>query len=138
MLSLKNVQVLYDRAIEAVRDVSLEVPGGAIVALLGSNGAGKSTILKAISGVLAQEDGEIVNGSVHLEGSQISGRSPREIVRAGLLQVPMPTGRNSRGSRSAACRSVEMARQWHTLLSRFPSSRLNASSISPTRISGSW
>jgi branched-chain amino acid transport system ATP-binding protein len=88
VLSLKNVQVLYDRAIEAVRDVSLEVPAGAIVALLGSNGAGKSTILKAISGVLAQEDGEIVNGSVHLEGSQISGRSPREIVRAGLLQVP--------------------------------------------------
>ena len=88
VLSLKNVQVLYDRAIEAVRDVSLDVPAGAIVALLGSNGAGKSTILKAISGVLEQEDGEIVNGSVHLDGAQISGRSPREIVRAGLLQVP--------------------------------------------------
>ncbi|MGZ5841381.1 MAG: ABC transporter ATP-binding protein [Xanthobacteraceae bacterium] len=88
VLSLKNVQVLYDRAIEAVRDVSLNVPAGAIVALLGSNGAGKSTILKAISGVLEQEDGEIVNGGVHLDGAQISGRSPREIVRAGLLQVP--------------------------------------------------
>jgi branched-chain amino acid transport system ATP-binding protein len=88
VLSLKNVQVLYDRAIEAVRDVSLDVPAGAIVALLGSNGAGKSTILKAISGVLEQEDGEIVNGGVHLDGAQISGRSPREIVRAGLLQVP--------------------------------------------------
>jgi branched-chain amino acid transport system ATP-binding protein len=88
VLSLKNVQVLYDRAIEAVRDVSLAVPAGAIVALLGSNGAGKSTILKAISGVLAQEDGEIVNGSIELDGSQISGRSPRDIVRAGLLQVP--------------------------------------------------
>ena len=88
VLSLKNVQVLYDRAIEAVRDVSLDVPAGAIVALLGSNGAGKSTILKAISGVLEQEDGEIVNGSVHLDSAQISGRSPREIVRAGLLQVP--------------------------------------------------
>jgi branched-chain amino acid transport system ATP-binding protein len=88
VLSLKNVQVLYDRAIEAVRDVSIEVPRGAIVALLGSNGAGKSTILKAISGVLAQEDREIVNGSVHLDGAPISGRSPREIVRAGLLQVP--------------------------------------------------
>ena len=88
MLSLKNVQVLYDRAIEAVRDVSLDVPAGAIVALLGSNGAGKSTILKAISGVLEQEDGEIVNGSIHLDGAQISGRSPREIVRSGLLQVP--------------------------------------------------
>ena len=88
MLSLKNVQVLYDRAIEAVRDVSLDVPAGAIVALLGSNGAGKSTILKAISGVLEQEDGEIVNGSIHLDGAQISGRWPREIVRSGLLQVP--------------------------------------------------
>src|ERR1700761_9255966 len=88
VLSLKNVQVLYDRAIEAVRDVSLDVPAGAIVALLGSNGAGKSTILKAISGVLAQEDGEIVNGSIHLDGAPISGRSPRDIVGAGLLQVP--------------------------------------------------
>lgn len=88
MLSLKNVQVLYDRAIEAVRDVSLHVPAGAIVALLGSNGAGKSTILKAISGVLGQEDGEIVKGAVFLGDERISGWSPRDIVRAGLLQVP--------------------------------------------------
>ena len=88
MLALNNVQVLYDRAIEAVRDVSLEVPAGAMVALLGSNGAGKSTILKAISGVLYQEDGEIVSGSIHLEGDVISGMSPRTIVQRGLLQVP--------------------------------------------------
>ena len=88
MLALKNVQVLYDRAIEAVRDVSLEVPPGAVVALLGSNGAGKSTILKAISGVLGQEDGEIVSGAIHFDGAEISGRSAGEIVRAGLLQVP--------------------------------------------------
>jgi branched-chain amino acid transport system ATP-binding protein len=88
VLALNNVQVLYDRAIEAVRDVSLEVPAGAMVALLGSNGAGKSTILKAISGVLYQEDGEIVSGSIHLEGDVISGMSPRTIVQRGLLQVP--------------------------------------------------
>ncbi len=88
MLALKNVRVLYDRAIEAVRDVSLEVPPGAVVALLGSNGAGKSTILKAISGVLDQEDGEIVSGAIHFDGGEISGRSARDIVRAGLLQVP--------------------------------------------------
>jgi len=88
MLALKNVQILYDRAIEAVRDVSLDVPAGQIVALLGSNGAGKSTILKAISGVLYQEDGEIVSGSIQLEGHQISGRSPRQIVEQGLMQVP--------------------------------------------------
>lgn len=88
MLSLNNVQILYDRAIEAVRDVSMEVKAGSIVALLGSNGAGKSTILKAISGVLYQEDGEIVSGSIELQGERISGRSPREIVQRGLLQVP--------------------------------------------------
>lgn len=88
MLALKNVQILYDRAIEAVRDVSLDVPAGRIVALLGSNGAGKSTILKAISGVLYQEDGEIVSGSIHLEGDRISGRSSRQIVQRGVLQVP--------------------------------------------------
>ncbi|MGI6850613.1 ABC transporter ATP-binding protein [Mesorhizobium sp. 1B3] len=88
MLALNNVQILYDRAIEAVRDVSLEVPAGKIVALLGSNGAGKSTILKAISGVLYQEDGEIVSGSIQLEGKQISGETPRGIVEKGVLQVP--------------------------------------------------
>ena len=88
MLSLTNVQVLYDRAIEAVRDVSLEVPAGAVVALLGSNGAGKSTILKAISGVLYQENGEIVSGAIRLEGEVVSGQSPRSIVQKGLLQVP--------------------------------------------------
>jgi branched-chain amino acid transport system ATP-binding protein len=88
VLSLKNVQVLYDRAIEALRDVSLEVPAGAVVALLGSNGAGKSTILKAISGVLGQEDGEIVSGAIQFDGAETSNLSPRDIVRAGLLQVP--------------------------------------------------
>lgn len=88
MLTLKNVQVLYDRAIEAVRDVSMQVETGSIVALLGSNGAGKSTILKAISGVLYQEDGEIVSGSVLLGDSVISGGTPGSIIRKGLIQVP--------------------------------------------------
>jgi branched-chain amino acid transport system ATP-binding protein len=64
------------------------VPAGTIVALLGSNGAGKSTILKAISGVLYQEDGEIVSGSIHLDGERVSGRTPGDIVRRGILQVP--------------------------------------------------
>ncbi|WP_158969992.1 ABC transporter ATP-binding protein [Chachezhania sediminis] len=88
MLELRNVQVLYDRAIEAVRDVSLSVPEGQMIALLGSNGAGKSTILKAISGVLYQEDGEIVSGSVVLDGAPLGSRSPADIVRRGLIQVP--------------------------------------------------
>ncbi|WP_258159601.1 ABC transporter ATP-binding protein [Rhizobium sp. TH2] len=88
MLSLKNIQVLYNRAIEAVRDVSLDVPAGAMVALLGSNGAGKSTILKAISGILYREDGEIVSGSIQFDGGAISGRSPQSIITQGLIQVP--------------------------------------------------
>lgn len=88
MLALNNLQILYDRAIEAVRDVSLQVPAGAIVALLGSNGAGKSTILKAVSGVLYQEDGEIVSGTIQLEGTPLGGSSPRAIVNKGILQVP--------------------------------------------------
>ena len=75
VLSLKNVQVLYDRAIEAVRDVSLDVPARAIVALLGSNGAGKSTILKAISGVLEQEDGESTAAFISIARKSPAARS---------------------------------------------------------------
>lgn len=60
MLTITNLQVVYDRAVEALRDVSLQVRPGQIVALLGSNGAGKSTVLKSICGVLYPEDGEIM------------------------------------------------------------------------------
>ena len=88
MLTLSNVQVLYDKAIEAIRDVSMMVESGRIVALLGSNGAGKSTLLKAISGVLAQEDGEIVGGAIHLDGVSISGLNARQVVERGCVQVP--------------------------------------------------
>lgn len=88
MLELRNLQVLYGRAVEAVRDVSLNVPEGQVVALLGSNGAGKSTILRAISGILYHEDGEIVSGEVVLNGARISGARPVDIVRKGLIQVP--------------------------------------------------
>lgn len=88
MLELRNLQVLYDRAIEAVCDVSLDVPKGQVIALLGANGAGKSTILKAISGVLYQEDGEIMSGSILLEGTPLAGAAPHDIVRRGVIQVP--------------------------------------------------
>lgn len=88
MLSLNNVQVVYNRATEAVRDVSLAVEAGTIVALLGSNGAGKSTILKTISGVIGREEGEVVSGEVLLDGVAITKWSARDIVRGGLLQVP--------------------------------------------------
>lgn len=88
LLEINNLKIVYDGAIEAVRDVSLTVPQGAIVALLGSNGAGKSTVLKAVSGVLAIEEGEIEKGGVVFDGVSISDRDAEEIVRRGLIQVP--------------------------------------------------
>jgi branched-chain amino acid transport system ATP-binding protein len=88
MLSITNLQVFYDHAVEAVRDVSLEVGPGRIVALLGSNGAGKSTVLKAISGVLYPEEGDITGGVITYDGKPINKLAPHEIVRLGLVQVP--------------------------------------------------
>jgi len=88
LLAINNLKIVYDGAIEAVRDVSLAVPQGAIVALLGSNGAGKSSILKAVSGVLAIEEGEIEKGAIHFDGQPIHERTAEEVVRAGLVQVP--------------------------------------------------
>lgn len=88
MLSLTNVQIMYDRAIEAVRDVSLEVEAGQIVALLGSNGAGKSTLLKAISNVLYPEEGEVLHGEIVFEGQSMLKMPADAIVRAGVVHVP--------------------------------------------------
>ncbi len=88
LLALANVQILYDRVIEAVRDVSLDVPEGQIVALLGSNGAGKSTVLKAISGVLEREDGEIIHGGITFAEQPITRCQAHEIVARGVVQVP--------------------------------------------------
>lgn len=88
MLTITNLQVFYDRAVEALRDTSLEVRPGQIVALLGSNGAGKSTVLKSICGVLYPEDGEIVGGTITHDGMSLKGFAPHEIVRRGIVQVP--------------------------------------------------
>lgn len=88
MLSVNNVQIVYDNVIEAVRDASLNVGEGKIVTLLGSNGAGKSTILKGISGVLYPEDGEIIGGTMSFDGENLIGRKPNDIVRGGIVLVP--------------------------------------------------
>jgi branched-chain amino acid transport system ATP-binding protein len=87
MLKLENVEVVYDDVILVLKGLSLEVPKGKIVALLGSNGAGKSTTLKAISGLLHAEDGEVTDGAITLDGERIDGRAPEEIVRRGVFQV---------------------------------------------------
>jgi branched-chain amino acid transport system ATP-binding protein len=88
MLGVENLQVVYDRSIEAVRGVSMHVSRGQIVALLGSNGAGKSTILKAISGVLAEERGEVIGGKIEFQNVNLEAYAPDRIVASGLVQVP--------------------------------------------------
>ncbi|WP_158969699.1 ABC transporter ATP-binding protein [Chachezhania sediminis] len=88
LLELRNVQIVYDNAVEAVRDVSLSVPEGSVVALLGSNGAGKSTLLKAVTGSLHREEGEIEKGTIHYGGRDIGHARTEDIVRAGLILVP--------------------------------------------------
>jgi branched-chain amino acid transport system ATP-binding protein len=87
MLKLNNVEVVYDRTILVLRGVSFEVPKGQIVALLGSNGAGKSTTLKAISGILKPERGEVTAGSIELNGAAMQHREAGEIVKRGIAQV---------------------------------------------------
>jgi branched-chain amino acid transport system ATP-binding protein len=87
VLQLTDVEVMYDRAILALRGVSIEVPEGAIVALLGANGAGKSTALKAISGLIRSERGECTHGRIEFEGKRIDHEVPATIVRRGVTHV---------------------------------------------------
>jgi branched-chain amino acid transport system ATP-binding protein len=87
MLQLKNVEVIYDDVILVLKGLSLEVPEGQIVALLGSNGAGKSTTLKAISGLLHTEEGEVTDGVIEFQGEKINGIAPERIVKKGIFQV---------------------------------------------------
>ncbi|MBI5441729.1 MAG: ABC transporter ATP-binding protein [Deltaproteobacteria bacterium] len=88
MLELENVEITYNDVILAVKGVSLRVPKGSIVALLGANGAGKSTVLKAISGILGTEEGRIERGQISFEGRRIDALGPAALVREGVLHVP--------------------------------------------------
>ena len=87
MLSLNNIEVMYNDVILVLKGMSLEVPEGQIVGLLGSNGAGKSTTLKAISGLLKPEDGEVTDGSITFFGEKINELDADMIVRKGIFQV---------------------------------------------------
>jgi len=87
ILAVRNIEVVYDEVILVLRGLSLEVPKGAIVALLGANGAGKSTTLKAISGLLKTEDGAVTRGEIVFNGERIDGIDPDKIVRHGIFQV---------------------------------------------------
>ncbi len=87
LLEVNNVEVVYNDVILVLRGLSLRVPKGKIVALLGANGAGKSTTLKAISGLLKTEEGEVTRGEVLFDGQRINGIDPHLIVRRGVFQV---------------------------------------------------
>ena len=86
-LSVNNIEVIYDHVILVLKGVSLQVPHGRIVALMGANGAGKSTTLKSISTLLRGERGDVTKGSVEFQGERIDRLTPNELVRRGLSQV---------------------------------------------------
>lgn len=87
MLTLSNLEVVYNNVSLVLRGISLEVADGSIVALLGANGAGKTTTLRAISGLLDVHGAEVTKGEVSLGGNRIDDRHPAEIVKKGVVQV---------------------------------------------------
>ena len=87
VLEVNNIEVIYNKVVQALRGLSLAVPRGHIVALLGSNGAGKSTTLKAISGLLPLENGALEAGSISFNGQSTTSIAPQLLVRRGLSHV---------------------------------------------------
>ena len=87
LLVINNIEVIYDHVILVLKGVSLEVPEGKIVALLGANGAGKSTTLKAISNLLRAERGDVTKGSIEFDGERVDQMTPSEVVKRGIVQV---------------------------------------------------
>ena len=87
LLSVNNIEAIYDHVILVLRGVSLEVVEGRIAALLGANGAGKSTTLKCISNLLGAERGEVTKGSIHYRGEEVQAMTPNDLVKRGVIQV---------------------------------------------------
>ncbi len=87
LLEVNNIEVVYHKFVLVLKGLSLKVAAGRIVAVLGNNGAGKSTTLKAISGLLASEDGEVTDGQIFFQGRRIDRCYPEELVRRGIFQV---------------------------------------------------
>ena len=92
MLEVNNIEIVYSDVIRVLKGISFEVPDNEIVALLGSNGAGKSTVLKAISNILELEDGRLTEGSIHFSGRRIDRIPPHRVVHLGLVHVPEGRG----------------------------------------------
>ena len=87
ILKINNIEVKYHEVILVIKGVSIEVPDGGIVALLGANGAGKSTTLKAVSGLLKHENGEVTDGSIEFMGQRIDKMKAEKIAKMGIVQV---------------------------------------------------
>lgn len=87
VLSINNIEVIYDHVILVLKGVSLEVQEGAIVALLGANGAGKTTTIKAISNLLRSERGEVTKGTIEYLGKRVENLDPATLVSRGVVQV---------------------------------------------------
>lgn len=87
LLNVNNIEVIYDHVILVLKGVSLEVPEGGIVALLGANGAGKSTTLKAISNLLGAERGDVTKGNINYRGERVDKLTPSDLVKKGVVQV---------------------------------------------------
>src|SRR5438034_10052323 len=85
--TINNIEVIYDHVILVLQGVSLEVPEGKIVALLGANVAGKTTTLKAISNLLQAERGDVTKGSIQYRGDRVDQLTPNDLVRRGVIQV---------------------------------------------------
>lgn len=131
MLSLNNIEVIFENVFLVIKGLSLEVPEGGIITLLGANGAGKSTTLKAISGLLTVENGEVTRGSVELDGERIHRKTPAEIVQKGIVLVPegrrvfehlsteenLVVGAHTRKSRSEIRQDVELVYSYFPILS---------------------
>ena len=87
IISVNNIEVIYDRVILVLKGVSLEVPEKGVIALLGANGAGKTTTLKAISNLLRAERGEVTKGSIIYRGERVDALTPSDLVVRGVTQV---------------------------------------------------
>jgi branched-chain amino acid transport system ATP-binding protein len=132
MLRLNNLEVVYNDIILVLRGISLEVPDGSIVAFLGSNGARKSTTLRAISGLLEYEDGEIKKGTIEFNAKPIHQMDPQEIVHLGITHVPegrrifadLTVEENIRvGAHTRQDGKAELAKDFEMVLEYFPQLR---------------
>ena len=87
MLEVKNLEVVYQDVILVLRGISLQIPKGKIVALLGSNGSGKTTVIRSITGLLDVQNGDITKGNIFVDGDEITNLKPSKIVEKGIAQV---------------------------------------------------